>query len=353
MRLRDSELEDTVPKRRRGRDDRTLLDMGPARLVAYRAVAGHGKTSWLSESIRLLTRIQGVPPEHVIGFSYTRSASETLHDRIYAAAGVRVDVQTMHAWCNRFLAHTAETITDGLACVHIMVKEVVALAEEKETQRALADYHPRQYIFVDEGQDCNTEQFRLISLLRDLWGATLVLVGDAAQSIYSFQGARPDLFNGFICDNNLPADLCIRIDKTENYRNPPAIIAAANANAALIDGALQMVPGDPDRDPGSKPRLLAFRTQEGELQRVCARVNSLIEEGVAPCEIVVLSRCWGDLLPLFYQMVVESDIDAELKSAPVAREDGDPEEAIDCSSMRVQLRTVGPRLPHRCPRQCS
>lgn len=74
-----------------------------------------------------------------------------------------------------------------LAC-QILEGDTVAL----ESQRRLS-----QHLLVDEYQDINAAQFRLIKLLSDASPSGLFVVGDDAQSIYGFRGASPDFILGF------------------------------------------------------------------------------------------------------------------------------------------------------------
>lgn len=83
-----------------------------------------------------------------------------------------------------------------------------------------------KYILVDEGQDNNFAQYRLIDMLAGLYN-NVFLVGDDDQSMYRFRGARPDEFIGF---GNLDGVEVINLEN--NYRSTPGILDVANK---LID----------------------------------------------------------------------------------------------------------------------
>ncbi len=114
----------------------------------------------------------------------------------------------------------------------------------------LAEYQQRfQYVLVDEYQDTNEVQYRLLRLLTEPHG-NLCVVGDDDQSIYSWRGARLKNILDFEADYS--SAKVIRLE--ENYRSTQNILAAAN--------------GVISRNRERKGKDLWTRNQTGELVTV-------------------------------------------------------------------------------------
>ena len=104
----------------------------------------------------------------------------------------------------------------------LLVKTVEVLRNNEEV---LKYYQERfKYIMVDEYQDTNTVQFRLVSLLAGKY-RNLCVVGDDDQSIYKFRGAN--IYNILNFEKEYPDAKVIKLE--QNYRSTQNILDAANS----------------------------------------------------------------------------------------------------------------------------
>lgn len=108
-----------------------------------------------------------------------------------------------------------------------MICKAVKLLQSNETVRK--EFGKFSYVLMDECQDTNQAQFELARLLVDI--NNLMLIGDSKQSIYAFQGARPDLtIYNFLDDHNAKLYLL-----KDNYRSKPHIVNLGNKLASHMN----------------------------------------------------------------------------------------------------------------------
>ena len=153
----------------------------------------------------------------------------------------------------------------------------------KENPDILEYYQNRfKYIMVDEYQDTNTAQFRLIHLLASTKGDNgetlhnLCVVGDDDQSIYKFRGANIKNILNF--ENSYPETEVIKLE--ENYRSTQNILDAANAviknNQVRKDKALWT-----QHEKGDLIYLSQFDSDYDEASSIAAAIAAVTRSGQA------------------------------------------------------------------------
>lgn len=141
---------------------------------------------------------------------------------------------------------------------------------------------------VDEFQDVNLLQARLL----DLWLGgrhDVCVVGDVAQTIYSFTGASPDYLTGF--GRKHPGARIVEL--TRDYRSTPQIVSLANdvlAHSSQREGTVRL---SSQREGGAQVTYRTYDDDRAEAEGVAASIADLIDAGMAPHSIAVLMRTNG------------------------------------------------------------
>ena len=141
-----------------------------------------------------------------------------------------------------------------------------------------------QWLLVDEYQDTNPVQYRLIRLLAGE-RQNLCVVGDDDQSIYSWRGA--DIRNILEFEKDFPQVNVIRLE--QNYRSTPTILQAAGAVVARNFGrkAKTLWTDNPDGEPIRCERLESDRA---EARFVSAEISLLQRNGLPLSEMAAFYR---------------------------------------------------------------
>ncbi len=148
---------------------------------------------------------------------------------------------------------------------------------ETEPEIAAEIRHRYRYFVVDEYQDVNPAQQRLLEAW--LGGRDdICVVGDPQQTIYSFAGASPALLTGFAA--RYPRATVVEL--VRDYRSTPQVVAVANR---LSGGRL--IAGRPD---GPKPTITGYDDEVAEATAVAGLVAKLVADGTPANEIAVLFR---------------------------------------------------------------
>jgi len=191
---------------------------------------------------------------------------------------------------------------------------VLELYEEVRTRYARAF----RYVLVDEYQDTNYAQYRLLQLLagpvdtrsaripepasggrapkrgervladpgRSVEGhRNLAVVGDDSQSIYGFRGA--DVRNILDFQDDFPDARVVKLE--QNYRSTQRILSAANAVIANNRGGIAKRLWS-DRGDGDPIHVRELEDEHGEARFVVGEIERLVDEGASRAEIAVLYR---------------------------------------------------------------
>jgi len=285
------------------------------RFLFLLAGAGSGKTRVLVERIKYLIN-QGVEEDDILALTFTRKAAQEMQQRIGREA---VRVHTFHQFCLQelkkektysfdiFNPETDHPFTEldlllitryknqglkGRKPRHYdMYQNYLKKNKLKDFDDLLDDYHSHacckriqlKYIFVDEFQDTNPLQYRVLkSIIQE--NVSVFCVGDPDQSIYGFRGSDVKIINQYIYDYQASI-----YQLTVNYRSSPTIIRHANQ---LIEYNQERYKKTltPIKESETKIIHLTHQNEKEEAEAIYTRVKTYIKQGVSPSEIAILYR---------------------------------------------------------------
>ena len=165
---------------------------------------------------------------------------------------------------------------DLLALTYRLLDENDALAKRTSEQY--------QYIMIDEYQDTNELQFRLLKKLCSTHN-NLCVVGDDDQSIYGWRGAN--VRNILEFHEDFENTMVVKLE--ENYRSRASILKVANEliqhNRTRLGKKLLAT-----REGGEEVVTLSSHDENEEARKIAAKISTLLNQGVSPKEIAILYR---------------------------------------------------------------
>ncbi len=275
-----------------------LVTAPPERNLLVMAGPGSGKTRVVVHRCAYLLRVARIPARRIAVLCFNRNAALELRRRLKALVGDDcrgVTVSTYHGLAMRLtgtsFATLAEASTRSLEPPNFqrLIEDAVDLLREDTSRAGLTADEIREeiassysHLLVDEYQDINEAQYRLVSALSGRTESdrdrrlSLLAVGDDDQNIYSFTGADVGFIRRF--QDDYEAEVAYLV---ENYRSTGHIIAAANSLIArdphrmkaehpgeICSLKRQDPPGGPwtTRDPETEGRVVIREVPDRETQ---------------------------------------------------------------------------------------
>ena len=213
--------------------------------------------------------------------TWTRLLAEWAHPERYAAAGGRDHLESWRRWeawkRERGIADLRDLV--GAALLALERDEVLL---ERWRRRATT-------IFVDEYQDTDRGQYRLVHLLAGS-SRRLMAVGDDDQAIYGFRGA--DLRNLLDWKTDHPDGQILSL--VGNHRSLASVLDASNRlfpdKPPEFRKVLQARRGAGDGDGAPRPVWYRAADPREELDWIRARLAAELRRGAAPRDLCVLFR---------------------------------------------------------------
>ena len=217
----------------------------------------------------------------------------------------RLKAEKFFAFIDLFEAYGEEVQKTGAYDYEDMILVVLkALAEEDWLLASLQERY--QYILVDEAQDLNGAQWKIIEALTTYESLphepNFFLVGDDDQAIYRFQGANLEHMLAF--RERFPKAPVIVL--TENYRSiQPILDAAGRLITHNEERLVGKIPGlkkelkAHTKEKGSEPILLRAPSDTAEPWLIADLCETRLKKDVSPEEIAVLVQTNSELRPIY------------------------------------------------------
>jgi DNA helicase-2/ATP-dependent DNA helicase PcrA len=227
-----------------------------------------------------------------VGADSKRFTPAGVHHQISAAKNQLLDAEAYRKQTETFFEHTVADVYDlyerDLHRMNAMdfddlLFRVVNVLELFPEVRARYQATFR-WVLVDEYQDTNHAQYRLLQLIAGEHG-NLMVVGDDSQSIYAFRGA--DVRNLLDFADDFPDAATIKLE--QNYRSTQTILSAANGlirhNRERLEKNLWT-----DLGEGDPVVIRELEDEHAEARYVVGEIERLVDEGVSRAEIAVFYR---------------------------------------------------------------
>lgn len=176
------------------------------------------------------------------------------------------------------------SIMDDSNCMDyedVLLTQTALMANYPEVAAAIHKQY--RHFTVDEFQDVSPAQFEL---LKQWLGARrdLCVVGDPAQTIYSFSGAT----NNYLREFSKHFEGAKYFELSHSYRSTPQIIETANKILARdFSGAVKL---KAKRPHGQKVTIRTYPNDEAEARATATQIAALVASGTSPRDIAVLYR---------------------------------------------------------------
>lgn len=250
---------------------------------------GSGKTTVLTQRIVHLINDKNIAPQNCLAITFTRKAAQEMRERLAKLLNGNaksVNIHTFHSLCFSILKENYEKagldedfvvmseqekslckdeiiLEKALSFDDLILLSVKLLSED---ENILNIYRNRfKYTFVDEYQDIDENQYKLIRLLVPDNG-NIFVIGDPNQAIYGFRGGDAKFFNNFTEDY---PDAQI-INLKNNYRSTNSIVDASNQ---MINSFNIISMYD---KPHEKITIHTASTDKAEAEFVASTIESLI-----------------------------------------------------------------------------
>lgn len=251
---------------------------------------GSGKTTVLTRRICSMILSGKFKPENCLAITFTKRAANEMRERLAKLLSDKsnlINIHTFHSLCFEILKENYEKVgldenfrvmseqemllykDKDLACENIIsFDELINLTVQllDSYPEVLCGYRDKfKYVSVDEYQDIDENQYKLIRLLVPEFG-NICAIGDPNQAIYGFRGGDSKFFNNFELDYSSAKLISLK----NNYRSSGNIVNASNQMIDSFNIVSKYV------KPQEKITIHTAPTDKSEAEFIASTIENLI-----------------------------------------------------------------------------
>lgn len=237
----------------------TIYDTADARSVIKSIVKEKQLDDQIYKPAAVLARISSAKNNLVTPMAYRSNSGAQSQD---AAAKMPMISEIYTTYAQKCYKSGAMDFDDLLLNTNILFRDFPDVLAKYQNL-----FH---YILVDEYQDTNYSQYLIVNRLA-MHHKNITVVGDDAQSIYSFRGAKIENILNF--RNDYPDYKLFKLE--QNYRSTQVIVNAANSLIAKNKNQIKKVSYS-ENDPGEPIKVMRAYTDQEEGLMVAASIHETI-----------------------------------------------------------------------------
>ncbi|MBP3196057.1 MAG: ATP-dependent helicase, partial [Butyrivibrio sp.] len=201
--------------------------------IVVLAGPGSGKTKVLVHKLASLLLLERVKSDQLLMLTFSRSAAMEFKERLVNLVGnlgFMVKIQTFHSFCFDILGRVGNL--DGSDTV---ITDAISMIENGEVETSQIT---KSVLVIDEAQDMDAEQYKLVQLLmKNNEDLRVIAVGDDDQNIYEFRNSSSEYMKKIIIEHNAS-----QYELLENYRSLQNIVSFTNNYVDRLPNRLKRSP---------------------------------------------------------------------------------------------------------------
>jgi hypothetical protein len=187
------------------------------------AAAGSGKTTTITARISWLLQNTAITADQIVLLTFSRNAAREMLHRVRRLVGpVSLWAGTFHALANTVMKQFPAD-KESSSTYYFVDELPVRWIQWMRSEKGRKWVGKIRYIVVDEFQDINAIQWRLLETMRHI-NAKMIIVGDDAQNIYTWRGSS----TGFLLNFHTMIPNVSDYQLRQNYRSTDTIVNVAN-----------------------------------------------------------------------------------------------------------------------------